>query len=67
MNIDYVTSSRHAPFLPSGTNPLYTEPEKIKPKRAIRIEPIRGVEKTNYSRDATKRTIEKGRNIDLLV
>jgi len=67
MRIDYINATRYTPFLPSGTNPLYTEPEKIKPERKIRVEPVGKVEQTNHTRDTTIETRERGRSIDIFV
>lgn len=66
-NIDYVIASIHTPFFPSGTNPIYRGSEKIN----IRIEKeeviaaIKEASMITYTRDATKRTREKGKYLDL--
>ena len=67
--INYGEVSRRAPFLPSGTNPLYSKSEKIRRKEETKIMPIGKSEETNYSRHATVRTREQisqiiGKHID---
>ena len=68
MNIDHATNSKYIPFLPSGTNPLYSESKKIEQKKEeTEIEPVKEVSGTDYSRNATIRTRERGTSIDIIV
>jgi hypothetical protein len=72
MNMNSIMKSMYAPFFPSGTNPLYPTQklEEVKPRTAeqiTRINPTEECSETNYSRDATIRTRERGTSIDILV
>ena len=67
MDIERIMDATRYGF-PSGTNPLYSNLELRKIRRENqKIEPVKKLEQTNYSRDATKQILEKGRNLDVVV